>query len=370
VVPDRIVLAQPDLRGNELRYVEECVTSGWVSSIGRFIGEFESEVAELAGTRFAVATNNGTTALHLALVALGIGPGDEVIVPTLTYVATANAVTYCGAIPVLADVQPSTGNLDPVDFARRITSRTRAVIPVHLYGVPADMDEIGRIADAASIAVVEDAAEAHGARFGGAPVGSLGSAGVFSFFGNKIVSTGEGGAVTTDDPELADRLRLYRGQGMDPQRRYRFPVIGYNYRMTNIQAALGLAQLERFDELLRIRTAIADQYSRRLAALAPKIELTATRSDVTAVPWLQNIWLGDASERVRDELMAHLDAEGIDSRPVFYPMHVLPPYRTDERFPVADDWSVRGISLPLHTALRPEDVDRVCDVLERWVAAQ
>jgi perosamine synthetase len=215
----RIFVAQPMLTGNELRYVSECVQSTWISSSGPFIERFEKSFAEFCDARHAIVTSNGTTALHLALVALGIGTGDEVIVPALTYIASANAVKYCGATPVFADSDPVTMTIDPVDAAAKITPRTKAIMPVHLYGHPAEMDRINALAARHGLAIVEDAAEAHGALCNGRKVGSLGNCGVFSFFGNKIITTGEGGAVVTNDDRLAAKLRLYRGQGMDPERR-------------------------------------------------------------------------------------------------------------------------------------------------------
>ncbi|RKR75646.1 DegT/DnrJ/EryC1/StrS family aminotransferase [Frondihabitans australicus] len=359
----RVALAQPDLEGNELKYVTECLETGWISSIGRFISQFEMDFSRLAGTTHAVATNNGTTALHLALAALGVGPGDEVIVPTVTYVATANAVLYCGATPVLVDVMPGTLNIDPVAFEAAVTERTRGVISVHLYGIPADVVAIGDICERHGLFHVEDAAESHGATVGGRPVGSFGDAAIFSFFGNKIVTTGEGGVVTSNNDELTDRLRLLRGQGMDPSRRYWFPVVGYNYRMTNIQAAIGVAQLERFDEMLGKRRAIEDRYRAGLADLGEFVEVPEAPDGSRSVPWLQNVFLRDGDAARRDAVMTGLSAKGVDSRPVFYPMHVLPAFLSDAAFPVADDWSARGISLPLHTGLSLADVDRVCETL-------
>jgi len=359
----RIELAQPDLCGNEVRYVMECLETGWVSSIGRFIPLFESEFARLVGTPHAVATNNGTTALHLALTALGVGPGDEVIVPTVTYVATANAVRYCGATPVLVDVLPGTLGIDPAAAEAAITPRTVGIVSVHLYGIPADVVAIAELCERRGLFHLEDAAEAHGASVDGRPVGAWGDAAIFSFFGNKIVTTGEGGIVTTSDTALAERLRLLRGQGMDPQRRYWFPEVGYNYRMTNIEAALGVAQLERFDELMARRRVLAALYAEGLAALADRLEPVAIAGGVVAVPWLQNVYLRDATAERRDAVMAELSALGVDSRPVFYPMHVLPPYREARSFPVADDWSARGISLPMHTALTARDVGEVVAAL-------
>lgn len=358
-----ISLAQPDLGGNELAYVTECLASGWISSIGRFINEFEVDFGRVAGTTHAVATNNGTTALHLALVALGVEPGDEVILPTVTYVATANAVAYCGATPVLVDVLPGTMNLDPAQLEAAITPKTKGVISVHLYGIPADVHAINALCAKHGLFHLEDAAESHGATVGGRPVGSFGDAAIFSFFGNKIVTTGEGGVVTSNSDDLTDRLRLLRGQGMDPHRRYWFPVIGYNYRMTNIQAAIGVAQLERLDEILAIRRTIAARYAENLVALSDELDEVEIPDGVGTVPWLQNVFLKDADAPRRDAVMTQLSSLGIDSRPVFYPMHVLPAYASTSPFPVADDWSARGISLPLHTALSLHDVDRVCAAL-------
>ncbi len=362
-----IHVAEPDLSGNELAYVTECVESSWVSSIGRFILEFEAAVARVAGTRHAIATNNGTTALHLALVALGVGPGDEVIVPSLTYIATANAVRYCGATPVLADSELDTMNIDPVDLERRITSKTRGVIPVHLYGHPADMEAISQVAERHSLFVLEDAAEAHAATFGGRPVGSLSDAAIFSFFGNKIVTTGEGGAVTTDDDQLAERLRLLRGQGMDPTRRYWFPEVGFNYRMTNVAAAIGVAQLERLDVMLAARRRIADRYRENLAG-DDRLVLPTTRDGCERVEWLYTVRIDGATAPERDALISSMHSEGIETRPVFIPLHLMPPDAAGQHLPVAERLGAEGISLPTHLNLTDADIDRVCETLGRCLA--
>lgn len=368
--PTRTVnLAQPDLGGNEAKYVQECVETGWISSIGRFIPLFEEKFGTIAGTTYNVATSNGTTALHVALLALGIEEGDEVILPTVTYVATANAVKYCGATPVLVDVLPGSLNVDPAKLEAAITPRTKGVVSVHLYGTPADVLAINEICARRGLFHLEDAAESHGATVDGKPVGSFGDAAIFSFFGNKIVTTGEGGVVVTNREEIADSVRLLKGQGMDPKRRYWFPVIGYNYRMTNIEAAIGLAQLERFDELIAKRTVLANRYVESLGVVADRIENVTVAPNVTTVPWLQNVYLKDADGERRDRVMALLKERGVDSRPVFYPMHVLPAFLSDEPFPVADDWSARGISLPLHTALALDDIDYVCQSLAEAIAA-
>ncbi|HEY5515907.1 MAG TPA: DegT/DnrJ/EryC1/StrS family aminotransferase [Pengzhenrongella sp.] len=363
-----IPIASPDLSGNESAYVEECIRTTWISSVGHFISDFEASFAAAVGTRHAVATNNGTTALHLALTAIGVGPGDEVIVPALTYIATANAVRYCGATPVFADVEPDTMNLDPADLERRITPRTKAVIPVHLYGHPADMTAISEIARAHELIMVEDAAEAHGSRVNGRSVGSLGHLGVFSFFGNKIITTGEGGAVTTDDDDLAARLRLLRGQGMDPQRRYWFTDVGFNYRMTNIAAAIGLAQLERFETMLERRREIAALYTRLLGP-ATGITLPVERPGTQRVDWLYTVLIGGFTTEQRNTLIDLLREDGIETRPVFYPLHLMPPYEgSGGPFPVSERLGAEGISLPTHVLLTDDDVTTVCEALVRRVA--
>lgn len=364
----RIPLAIPDLGGNEERYVVEAVRSGWISSKGAFVGRFEAEFAAATGARHALAVCNGTSALHLALLGLGIGAGDEVIVPSLSFVATANAVRYVGAEPVFADIDPATWCIDPSAIAGKITRRTKAVVPVHLYGHPADMDEIDAVAQAHGLWVVEDAAEAFGATYKGAPAGGLGHVGAFSFYGNKILTSGEGGAVTTDDPALLERMALLRGQGMDPERRYYFPVVGHNFRPTNIGCALLCAQIERADRMLAERRRVYDAYARRLEGVAG-IGLQPASPDVTVAPWLFSITVDEARlGRSRDRVMADLEARGIETRPFFIPIHSLPPYRDDARrqgahLPETDRLAACGLNLPTWPGLSDGDVDRVCDAL-------
>jgi perosamine synthetase len=340
--------------------VNECLDTGWVSSSGRFVGAFERAFADYCGAPEAVSCNNGTTALHLALLALGLEPGDEVIVPTLTYVASANAVRYCGATPVLVDAEPRTMNLDPGRVEELITPRTRAILAVHLFGHPADMDALDEIARRRGVMLVEDAAEAHGATYKGRRVGALTAVATFSFFGNKIITTGEGGMITLQDPALAARMRLLRGQGIDPARRYWFPVIGYNYRMTNIAAAIGLAQLEGIEGHLEARQRVRRWYDERLADLVDWLEVPVEEPWARHSFWMYTILLRHDIGIRRDELMRCLEADGIETRPVFYPMHVQPPHLDPSgRFPVADDLSARGMNLPTHGRLTEDDVDFV-----------
>lgn len=357
-----IPLAETVLDGNEKRYVLDCLDTGWISGSGKYVDDFEREFAAFCGVEHAVSVSSGTAALHVALLALGVAPGDEIIVPDLTYVASANAVTYCGARPVFADVDPTTWTLDPLDVARKISPATKAIMPVHLYGHPADVDPLLELASAHNLSVVEDAAEAHGAEYKGRRVGGLGDVGVFSFFGNKIITTGEGGMVTTDDKSLADKIRLLKGQGMDTARRYWFPIVGYNYRMTNIQAAIGLAQLERikwFIEKKREVAALYDEAMRSLPVLTPHEAVWAK-----SVYWLYSVCLPE--EYDRDRIMTRLLEQGIETRPFFHPMHHLPPYYQrdgDSTLPVTTNLAARGINLPSSALLTREDIAYITSAL-------
>jgi perosamine synthetase len=357
-----IPVAEPLLGEKELEYVTDCVRSGWVSSLGEYVRRFEREFAAYCGVRYGVATHNGTVALHLALAALGIGPGDEVILPTLTFVATANAVAYTGATPAFVDSEPHTWNIDPEAVARAITPRTRAIIAVHLYGHPADMDPLRALAAQHGLALIEDAAEAHGARYRGRRVGSLSDVAVFSFYGNKIITTGEGGMVLTDDAALAERCFFLGNQAKQKQNPYWHPEIGYNYRMTNMQAALGVAQLERIDELIAIRARNAVHYQRRLSAL-PGLTLPPCAEWAENVYWMYTVLVEDDYGLDRDTLMGLLRQQGIETRPAFYPIHTLPMYDRGQRFPVAEELGRKGINLPSGATLTPEQVDTVCDAL-------
>jgi perosamine synthetase len=366
-----IPIAHPVFAGNEKKYVNECLDDVWISSSGRFIGAFETAFAEFCGVEHAISCNNGTSALHLALQGLDVGPGDEVIIPTLTYVATANAVRYCGATPVLVDSEPRTMSIDPARIEERITARTRAILPVHLYGHPADMQPILDIAGRHGLSVLEDAAESHGALYRGVKTGAIGNAATFSFFGNKIITTGEGGMVTTSDGELARKMRLVRGQGMDPDRRYWFPIIGNNFRMTNIQAAIGLAQVEKIDFHLAQRRKVAAWYNKHLAGLRDDIELPVEESWAHHSFWIYTILLKQGQETDRDRWMAALLGEGIETRPVFYPMHRMPPYReADGSYPVAESLARRGINLPTHGLLTEEDVVFIADRIRNVCAGR
>jgi perosamine synthetase len=361
----RIPVAEPALVGNEREYVLDCLESSWISSSGKYVDAFEASFAEFCGVGHALSCANGTVALHLALLALGVGPGDEVILPTLTYVASANAVMYCGATPVFVDSEPETWNLDPARVADAVTERTKAIMAVHLYGHPADMDPLVELARERGIALVEDAAEAHGAQYRGRTVGSIADVSTFSFYGNKIITTGEGGAVVTNDPELAARIKMLRGQGQDPNRRYWFPVVGYNYRLTNVAAAIGLAQLERVDWHIARRREVAGWYAEFLSD-DPRLTLSPE------LPWARSsFWISCAvlaeDARPRDDVMSRLAERGIETRPFFYPMHTLPMYehlpRPEKGFPVAESLARRGLNLPTSATLTRDDVRYVAEEL-------
>lgn len=363
--PKFIPVAAPVLAGNEKAYVLDCLDTTWISSVGKYIERFESEFAKFNGTKHALSCCNGTVALHLALLALDIGPGDEVLVPTLTFVATANAVTYCGAKPVFVDSEPATWNLDPSQLEAKISAHTKAIIVVHLYGHPADMDAILAVARRHNLFVIEDAAEAHGAEYKGRKVGSLGDIATFSFFGNKIITTGEGGMVTTNDDALAAKVRQIKGQGMDPNRRYWFPMVGYNYRMTNVTSAIGLAQLEKIDWHLHRRHEVVSWYMENLKDTRG-LSWQCEQAWAKHVYWMFTIMLDETLQVDRDAVMLRLKDLGIETRPVFYPMHVMPPYchaSSTAHFPVAERLAARGFNVPTWAGLTRDDVDYVCEGL-------
>jgi len=365
---EKIPAASTDLSGNEERYVVQAIRSSWISSSGEFVTRFEQEFAESCDVNTAIGTCNGTVALHLALLALDVRPGDEVLVPSMTYVATANAIRYVGAEPVFVDVDPETWCIDPTLLENSITRRTKGIIAVHLYGHPADMDKINHIAAVNGLWVVEDAAEAHFASYKGRLVGGLGHIGTFSFFGNKIITCGEGGAITVNDKQLAIRARTLWGQGMDPARRYYFPVIGYNFRLTNVACAILCAQLERVDEIVKRRGDLFEAYRKCLADI-PGIGFQPKAEWAEPAAWLFCITVDKKKYgRTRDELRDILLENGIDTRPFFIPLHTLPPFREEslrrhDRLPITLSLSESGINLPTYNTMTNDIIGRVCDVI-------
>ena len=357
-------VAEPDVGEKEWQYVSECVLSGWISSTGSFVPRFERAFADFCGVEHAIATSSGTTALHLALLACGAGPGDEVIVPTLSFIATANAVAYTGATPVFADSDPVTWNIDPAGIEPLVTPRTKAIIAVHLYGHPADMEAILAIASRHGLLVIEDAAEAHGALYRGQRVGSMGDLGIFSFFGNKIVTTGEGGMVVTGNRRFADRVRLLRDHGMDPDRRYWHTTLGYNYRLTNMQAAVGLAQMEKIDAILLRKRQNARAYAQVLREV-PGITLPPEEEWAENVYWLYSILVDEQEFGMsRDMLMERLREQGIETRPFFHPIHRQPVYDRPGRLEVAQRLAACGLSLPSSTRLSSGEIRDVAHCIK------
>lgn len=366
----RIPVAAPDLSGNEEKYVVEAIRSSWISSTGKFITQFEHEFAELCGTGSAIAVCNGTVALHLALLGLDVRAGDEVLIPSLTYIATANAVRYVGAEPVFVDVDPNTWCIDPKLLEASITRRTKGIIAVHLYGHPADMDAINHIAAVHGLWVVEDAAEAHFATYKGRPVGGLGDIATFSFYGNKMLTCGEGGALTLNNKQLEKRLRTLRGQGMDPERRYYFPVTGYNFRLTNVACAILCAQLERREMLIDERRRVFQSYKDALEGIEG-IGAQPLAPWAVPAPWLFCITVDHAAYgNSRDELIQLLAAEGVETRPFFLSLHNLPPFREasqnrHEQLPHTDAISDAGMNLPTYSGLTESQIDRICNIIRR-----
>lgn len=358
-----IPISTPCLNGKELEYVTDCIKSSWISSIGKYVTQFEENFAGFCGTAHAISASNGTTALHLALVSLDIGEGDEVIVPDLTFVASANAVLYCGAKPVFVDADERTWNIDPSKIEENITERTKAIIIVHLYGHPCNMDPIMKIAQQYNLKVIEDAAEAHGAEYNLKRVGSFGDAGVFSFYGNKIITTGEGGMITTNNTELMNKMRMLRDHAMSKTKRYWHDVLGYNYRLTNIQAAIGVAQMEQIDGFIEAKRRNAALYNSLLNKI-DGITLPPEADRCKNVYWMYSILIEDNFGISRDEVMVRLYEKGIDTRPFFYPLHQLPIYRRDTVYPVSTMLSRKGINLPSATTLTENEIKIVCNSLK------
>ncbi len=370
-----IPVCEPTLTGKEKEYVDDCLNANWISSGGKYIGLFEQAFADFCGAKYCVSCVNGTAALHLALAAAGVGPGDEVIIPSFAMIAVCNSVIYTGATPVLVDSELDTWNMDPAGVAAAVSDRTRAVITMHTYGHPVDMDPILELAASRGITVIEDSAEAHGAEYKGRRCGSIGAMSAFSFYGNKILTTGEGGAVTTSDPELAERLRSLKNHCFGVPR-FVHREIGFNYRMTNIQAAIGLAQVEAAEELVASRRRNAERYNGLLAGV-PGVKTPPQASWAKNVYWMYGILLEDDFPLDRGQAMAALRERGVDSRAFFHPMHLQPAYerpmpnRPVVRGPMAaaEELGARGLYLPSSSHLTGEQIEEVAAAV-RDIAGQ
>lgn len=357
-----IPVAQPIIGEEEKKYVMRCLNSGWVSSRGEFVGRFERKFSSYCGSKRGVAVPSGTAALHLAFLSLGIGKKDEVIVSSLNYVSAANAVRYCNAKPVFVDVDKETWNIDPEKIREKITKNTKAVIATHLYGNPCDIEEIVDMGKDNGVFVVEDAAEAHGAEFRGKKVGSFGDVGCFSFAGNKVITTGEGGMIITNDDRLADKAAFIASQAESKEKKYWHTDIGFNYRLTNIQAALGLAQLRKINRFIRTRQKNAKLYNSLLQEIP--VSLPNTTKHATNVYFLYSILIENGFGAPRDSVVKKLFDSGVDSRPFFCPLHTLPPYANAERLAVSESLSGKGISLPSSPKLTKDQIKFVCETLK------
>jgi len=366
-----IPVCEPLIGDSEKGNVLECLDTNWISSAGRFVSEFEKRFPrECCDVEYGVAVCNGTTAIHLAVAALGLGVGDEVICPSFTMIASANPIVYAGARPVFVDAEEETWNMDVSKIEQHITDRTKAIMVVHIYGHPCDMDPIMELAEKHNLKIIEDAAEAHGAEYRKKRVGGLGDIAAFSFYANKIITTGEGGMVVTDDKELADRAQLLKNLAFLREKRFLHRDLGFNYRMTNIQAAIGCAQLDRLDEFVEIKRKNAALYSSLLAKV-PGVTTPAEKKWAKNVYWMYSILI-DPSEfgMSRDDLTKKLRDAGVDSRDFFVPMHKQPIYEklgfTDDiRRPVSEMLGDRGLYLPSGLGLTEEQIHTVCQTVKK-----
>ena len=364
-----IPVNEPLLDGNEKKYLIDCIETGWISSEGPYIKQFEEQFAARVGRRYGIAVSNGSMALDAAVVALGISPGDEVILPTFTIISCAAAIVRAGAIPVVVDCDPVTWNMDVSQIEEKITPRTKAIMVVHIYGLPVDMDPVLALADRHGLQIIEDAAEMHGQTYKGRPCGSFGAISTFSFYPNKHITTGEGGMIVTDDPVLAERCRSLRNLCFQPQKRFVHEELGWNMRMTNLQAALGVAQLERLDEFVVRKRHMGRRYSELLADL-PDLQLPlATTEYADNIYWVYGVVLKDEVEWDATDVMQRLAQQRIGTRPFFWCMHEQPVFQnmglfTDVSCPVAEKIARRGFYVPSGMALTDEQIQQVSIVIQ------
>jgi perosamine synthetase len=359
-----IPVNQPLLDGNEKKYLAECIDTGWISSEGPFVKRFEEGFADRVGRKFGIAVSNGSVALDAALASLRLGPGDEVIMPTFTIISCASAIIRCGAVPVLVDSDPQTWNMSVDQVASRITAKTRAIMVVHIYGLPVDMDPILRLAEQHGLRIIEDAAESHGQTYNGRPCGSFGDVSTFSFYPNKHITTGEGGMIVTDDESIATRCRSLRNLCFRPNERFVHDEIGWNFRMTNLQAALGVAQLERLDEFVEKKRLHGRMYSdllRQTAGIQRPLDHTEYADNIY---WVYGLVLDDSIPFDAAVAIRHLADAGVGARPFFWPMHEQPVFRnhgmfTGETYPVAERIARRGFYIPSGLALDADQIRRV-----------
>lgn len=359
-----IPVYKPRFSSQEKLYVNQCLDSTWISSRGEFVNRFEESFSDFIGVSYATSVCNGTVAIHLALEALGVGPGDEVIVPTLTYVASVNTIIQTGAKPIFVDSLEETLQINPEDVKQKITAKTKAVMAVHLYGLPCEMDMLKTICQENDLFLIEDCAEAFGSYYKGQHVGTFGDVATFSFFGNKTITTGEGGMVVSNSESVIEKAQHLKNQGVSKTKEYWHDSLAYNYRMTNICAAIGLAQLEQADSILAKKRDIASWYYDGLSGLPLKVhqELPETTHSF----WMCSILVENGT--VRNSLREYLHKSGIETRPVFYPAHTLPHCLVDESYPVAELISEQGINLPSYPDLSKADVNHIVSTIRSFYA--
>jgi len=367
-----IPVNEPLLNGNEEKYLVECIRTGWISSEGPFVQKFEAQFAARMGRKHGIAVCNGSVALDTAVLALGIGAGDEVIMPTFTIISCAAAVVRTGAVPVLVDSDPSTWNMDVSQIESRIGPKTKAIMVVHIYGLPVDMDPVLEIARRHGLEIIEDAAEMHGQTYRGKPCGSFGDISIFSFYSNKHITTGEGGMIVTDSPDLAERCRGLRNLCFQSKKRFVHEELGWNFRMTNLQAAMGVAQLERLDEFVKRKRIMGARYTELLAG-TKGLQLPLAHTDYAEnIYWVYGMVLDDSVDFDAEETMRRLGVEGIGTRPFFWPMHEQPVFQkmglfVGERYPVAEYIARRGFYIPSGMALTLEQMDTVAVAVRKML---
>jgi perosamine synthetase len=358
----KIPVYKPFLNGNEKEYVNKCLDEKWISSRGQFIEKFEISFSKYINVKYSTSVSNGTVALHLALKALDIGFGDEVIAPTFTYVASINAIQIAGAKPVFVDCLEDSWNIDYKQITSKINHRTKAIMVVHMYGLSCNMDEILKICKKYNLYLIEDAAEAFGSFYKSKHVGTFGDISTFSFFGNKTITTGEGGMISTNNINIINRCKYLKSQAVSIDKEYWHDEIGYNYRMTNICAAIGTAQLESRDVILQKKNLIATWYKKKLKGLPLNFQLE--NSNFINSHWLVCILLND--DKYRNSLRDFLSKEGVETRPFFYPVHIMPAFKTAESFPISESISKRGINLPSYPSITNSQVTHICNLIKAF----
>lgn len=365
-----IHVCEPNIGKKEFEYVKKCFETNWISSQGPFVIEFEKKFAQYCEAKYGTSATNGTTALHLACATLGIGPGDEVLLPTFTMIASPNSVIYTGARPVWVDSEMETWNMDVSKLEEKITKKTKAIMVVHTYGHPIDMDPIIEIAQKHDLKVIEDAAESHGALYKGKKVGGIGDIGCFSFYANKLLTTGEGGMITTNNEEYSELSHTLMNHAFSKERHFWHKHVGFNYRLTNLQAAIGLAQLERADELLKLKLSVAKRYTKALQGVNG-ITTPPQASWAKNTYWMYGILVDKKKFGIsKDDLMKKLEKKGIETREFFIPMHVQPIYKQmgldGGNYPVAEKLNNEGLYLPSGTLLTDEQINFICDTIKSF----